>query len=279
MVARCARPVAILSWLAVFWCFAVLPSECSLCSFAADVPRASLFAHDVLVSPNRPAVIEAGLTVERRGRRVPSPGISLELVQDTRVLATAVTDEQGMAALQFVPTRRGSQQLVVRTASESTVTAMAAATVAVWERRVPILTVEVAALNDPVSGEPSSDAADELRKVTQFYYNVVYVAVEPGDAERKLAASDRTRRWLAEHGFPVGYVLVSASPEAFGPKLDELRSAGWTTIKIGIGRTKQFADVFVQRRLDAVMVPEPPKGEAPRKARVAKNWKDVRRQL
>jgi len=276
MVERCARPVAILSWLAVFWCFAVLPSECS---FAADVPRVSLFAHDVLVSPNRPAVIVAGLTVERRGRRVPSPGIALELVQDRRVLATAVTDEQGMAALQFVPTRRGSQQLVVRTASESDVTAMAAATVAVWERRMPILTVEVAALHDPVSGEPSSDAADELRKVTQFYYNVVYVAVEPGDAERKLAASDRTRRWLAEHGFPVGYVLVSASPEAFGPKLDELRSAGWTTIKIGIGRTKQFAEVFVQRRLDAVMVPEPPKGEAPRKARVAKNWKDVRRQL
>ncbi len=276
MVARCARPVAILSWLAVFWCVAVLPSEYSS---AADVPRVSLFAHDVLVSPNRPAVIEAGLTVERRGRRVPSPGISLELVQDTRVLATAVTDEHGMAALQFVPTRRGIQQLVVRTASESAVTAMAAATVSVWERRMPILTVEVAALRDPVSGEPSSDAADELRKVTQFYYNVVYVAVEPGDAERKLAASDRTRRWLAEHGFPVGYVLVSASPEAFGPKLDELRSAGWTTIKIGIGRTKQFAEVFVQRRLDAVMVPEPPKGEAPRKARVAKNWKDVRRQL
>jgi hypothetical protein len=275
MVARCARPVAIL-WLAVFYCFAVLPFECCL---AADVPRVSLFAHDALVSPNRPAVIEAGLMVERRGRRAPSPGISLELVQDTRVLATAVTNERGMAALQFVPTRRGSQHLVVRTASGSDMTATTTATVAVWERRMPILTVEVAALRDPVSGEPASDAADELRKVTQFYYNVVYVAAEPGDPEQKRAASDRTRRWLDEHGFPVGYVLVSASSEAFGPKLDELRSGGWTTIKIGIGRTKQFAEAFVQRRLDAVMIPEPPKGEAPRKARVAKNWKDVRRQL
>ncbi len=260
----------------MLFCLAAPPSGVPL---AAEGPSASLFAHDVLVSPNQPAVIEAGLTVERRGKQLPASGTSLELVQDTRVLATAVTDDRGMAALRFVPTRRGSQQLVVRTLSGSNVTATAAVTVAVWERRTPVLTVEGAALRDPVSGEPYPDAAEELRKATQFYYNVVYVAAEPGDAGRKLAAGDRMRRWLAEHGFPVGYVVVSASPEAFGTKLDELRSAGWTTIKTGVGRTKEFAEVFVQRRLDAVVVPEPAKGEAPRKAKVAKNWKDVRRQL
>ena len=32
-------------------------------------------------------------------------------------------------------------------------------------------------------------------------------------------------------------------------------------------------------RLDAVMVPEPAKGEAPRKAKVAKEWKDVRKRM
>ena len=32
-------------------------------------------------------------------------------------------------------------------------------------------------------------------------------------------------------------------------------------------------------RLGAVMVPEPAKGEAPRKAKVAKEWKDVRKRL
>lgn len=264
------------SSVAMLWCLAAPPSGVSL---AADVSSATLSAHDVLVSPNLPAVVEAGLTVERRGKQLPAPGTSLELVQDMRVLATAVTDERGMAALRFVPTRRGSQQLIVRTLSGSAVTATAAVTVAVWERRTPILTVEAAALRDPVSGEPSPDAAEELRRMTQFYYNVVYVVAEAGDSGRRLAAGSRMRRWLADHGFPVGYVLVSASPEAFGPKLDELRSAGWTTIKVGVGRTKEFAEVFVQRRLEAVVVPEPAKGEAPRKAKVAKNWKDVRRQL
>jgi hypothetical protein len=46
-----------------------------------------------------------------------------------------------------------------------------------------------------------------------------------------------------------------------------------------VGRTKAFAEAFLQRRLDAVMVPEPAKGEVPRKAKVAKEWKDVRKKM
>jgi len=55
--------------------------------------------------------------------------------------------------------------------------------------------------------------------------------------------------------------------------------AGWTQLKTGIGRTKVFAESFLQRRLEAVMVPEPAKGEAPRKAKVAKEWKEVRKKM
>ena len=62
-------------------------------------------------------------------------------------------------------------------------------------------------------------------------------------------------------------------------KLDELHGGGWKMLKIGVGRTKAFAEAFLKRRLDAVMVPEPAKGEAPRKAKVAKAWKDVRKHL
>jgi hypothetical protein len=58
-----------------------------------------------------------------------------------------------------------------------------------------------------------------------------------------------------------------------------LHAAGWTTVKIGIGRTKTFAEAFLQRRLEAVIVPEPKKGAAPRKAKVAKDWKEVRKKL
>jgi hypothetical protein len=73
--------------------------------------------------------------------------------------------------------------------------------------------------------------------------------------------------------------VLSSDPKALGEKLDEMHAAGWKSLKIGVGRTKVFAETFLQRRLDAVMVPEPAKGEVPRKAKVAKGWKDVRKVL
>ena len=73
--------------------------------------------------------------------------------------------------------------------------------------------------------------------------------------------------------------MLPSDPAALGAKLDEMHAAWWTTLKIGVGRTKAFAEAFLQRRLDAVMVPEPAKGEAPRKAKVAKEWKEVRKKL
>ncbi|MCA1958112.1 MAG: hypothetical protein LDL14_06250, partial [Nitrospira sp.] len=63
-----------------------------------------------------------------------------------------------------------------------------------------------------------------------------------------------------------------------GEKLDELRAEGWKTLKIGIGRSTAFVEAFLNRRLQAVMVPEP-SGEAPPKARVAKDWQEMRKKL
>jgi len=90
----------------------------------------------------------------------------------------------------------------------------------------------------------------------------------------------QARQWLKDQKFPVGHILVLPSDtEALGAKLDEMHAAGWKTLKIGVGRTKAFAEAFLQRRLEAVMVPEPAKGDAPRKAKVAKEWNEVRKKL
>jgi hypothetical protein len=157
------------------------------------------------------------------------------------------------------------------------------------------MAVEMAALMEDTAGEgptiavpgnevegrrPMPDAADELGKLTQFYYNVLYVVTQDKAKGTTDQVNAQARQWLKDHRFPVGYILVLPSgPEAFGAKLDEMHAAGWNTLKIGVGRTKAFAEVFVQRRLEAVMVPEPAKGEAPRKAKVAKGWKEVRKKM
>ncbi|MEK9141907.1 MAG: hypothetical protein AAB308_12720, partial [Nitrospirota bacterium] len=116
-------------------------------------------------------------------------------------------------------------------------------------------------------------------KLTQFYYRVIYVVTLPvgGDGFQKSAEA---RDWLKRHKLPTGYVLaLPADANALGAKIDEFHAAGWKTIKTGVGRSKAFAEAFLQRRLDAILVPEPTKGEVPRKAKVAKNWKDVRKKL
>jgi hypothetical protein len=61
--------------------------------------------------------------------------------------------------------------------------------------------------------------------------------------------------------------------------IDAFKQEGWTTMKTGIGRTRSFADTLIHHRMDVVVVPELPKGELPRKAKTAKEWKEVRKKL
>jgi hypothetical protein len=126
--------------------------------------------------------------------------------------------------------------------------------------------------------KPMPDAAQEIGKLTQFYYKVIYVV--PPVGSNVFRASTRARVWLKTHQFPPGYVMaLPPGKEALGRKIDDLRASGWKTIKGGIGRTNPFADAFLQRRLEAVIVPEPANVETVRKAKGAKDWKEVRKKL
>jgi hypothetical protein len=123
------------------------------------------------------------------------------------------------------------------------------------------------------------EATEELGKLTQFYYRVIYVVTWPVRADR-IQAMAEARDWLKTHKFPTGYVVtLPPDTDAIGTKIDELHAAGWKTVKTGIGRSKAFAEAFLQRRLQAVIVPEPMKGDVPRKAKTAKDWKEVRKKL
>jgi hypothetical protein len=223
-------------------------------------------------------------------------GEPIELLIAGHVVATAMTGGDGRAFLSYTPKAKGVVPFTVRVGTTPRVAlAEAGANLAVWERRSPIMAVEMAALIEDTAGggptiarpgkevegrHPMPDAAEELGKLTQFYYNVLYVVTQDKAGGTTDQVNAQARQWLKDQKFPIGHILVLPSgPEAFGAKLDELHAAGWKTLKIGVGRTKAFAEVFVQRRLEAVMVPEPAKGEAPRKAKVAKGWKEVRKKM
>ena len=263
---------------------------------AAEKIPGTLTVHDSLTSPNQPATIEATLTWKGLLTETGLGGEPVELLVAGNVVATAMTGGDGRAFLLYTPKAKGAVPFTVRVGTTTRVAVTeAGANLAVWERRSPIMAVEMAALMEvPVGQEPTMtwpgkeaagrrpmpNAAEELGKLTQFYYNLLYVVTQDKAAGTKDQVNAQARQWLRDQKFPVGYILVlPSSPEAFGAKLDELHAAGWKTLKIGVGRSKVFAEAFLQRRLEAVMVPEPAKGEAPRKAKVAKEWKDVRKKL
>lgn len=263
---------------------------------AAEKIPGSLTVHDSLTSPNQPATIEATLTWKGLLTEAGLGGEPIELLVSGKIVSTAMTGGDGRAFLAYTPKAKGTVPFTVRVGTTPRVAATeAAANLAVWEHRSPIMAVEMAALMEDAVGQGPTvtwpgkeaesrrampDAAEELGKLTHFYYNVLYVVTKNKAVDTNDQVNAQARQWLKDQKFPVGHILVLPSdPEAFGAKLDDMHAAGWKTLKIGVGRTKAFAQTFLQRRLDAVMVPEPAKGDAPRKAKVAKEWKEVRKKL
>jgi hypothetical protein len=262
--------------------------------FAAEKSSATILVRDALTTPGQPATVEAKLISKRLMLIAALGGEPLELVVDGKVVATALTGGDGRALFTYTPKAQGLAPVHVRIGASPRVgQAEGQANLAVWEKRQPILVVELSSLiEEPIPSrvpsigialeserKPITEAVNELGKLTQFYYKVVYVMNSPVGIDG-FQRSAEARDWLKRHKFPAGYVLaLSADTNALGAKIDEFHAAGWKTIKTGVGRSKAFAEAFLQRRLDAIMVPEPSKGEVPRKAKVAKDWKDVRRKL
>ena len=263
---------------------------------AAEKTSVILTVRDSLTPPNQPATVEATLTGKSSLTEAGLGGEPIELLIAGKVVATAMTGSDGRAILSYTSKTKGVIPFTVRVGSTSSIAgAEAGANLAVWERRSPMMAVEMTALIEDAVGQgpavifpgkdvesrrPLPDAAAELGKLTQFYYNVLYVVMNDKAVSTNDQVGGLARQWLKDKKFPAGHIIVvSSSPEAFGAKLDEWHAAAWTTLKIGVGRTKAFAEAFLQRRLDAVMVPEPAKGEAPRKAKVAKEWKEVRKKM
>ena len=262
---------------------------------SADKVPVTVFVKDSLTAPRLPATIEVKLVSKGVLLEAPLGGEPVELVVNGATAATGMTGGDGRAILSFAPASRSIIPLQVRVGASPRVSAAEGrGNLIVWERRTPVLVVELSALMEepastgPLPGiassfqqesRPMANAADELAKLSQFYYGILYVATVPagGDA---FFVSVEARNWLATHKFPTGLVVpVPAGEDALGAKIDELHEAGWKTIKTGVGRTKAFADAFLRRRLEAILVPEPSKGDAPRKAKVAKDWKEVRKKL
>ncbi|TAJ06999.1 MAG: hypothetical protein EPO61_13515 [Nitrospirae bacterium] len=262
---------------------------------AAEKTQGQLSVRDALTVPGKPARIEVRLF--RSGPGQPGMGGEpLELLVGGAKAGLAMTGGDGRAFFDAACRMRGTYVVTVRVAGSPRVDSPeATGTLACWERRRPILLVDLAALAKeskapfgmppglslPVGSaepEPLTEAAEELKRLTDYYYNVVYLswsqpAVWPKESD--------IRTWLQQAKFPPG-LLMTARPGQVGltELLDRLKAEGWANVKVGIGRTREFAETLVAHRIDAVILPAGSRDEeVPKKAHIMKSWIEIRKKL
>lgn len=264
---------------------------------AADKITGGLVVRDALTMPGRPVMLQARLVHEGLLQQSGIGGEQLEFLVGGKKVGTAMTGGDGRAFLEYTPRMRGNQVITVRLVPSKRVESPeATATLACWERRRPILLVEAAALvevprapsfpipfvpleiADPAGLPPAPDAAEELKRLAEFFYNVIYLS---SSDRQEIGKNEDLRAWLRQHRFPTGlWLTIHPGERALSAKVEDLKGEGWDNLKAGIGRTREFAEALVAHRLTVVIMPATSRDEeVPKKAILAKDWKEARKKL
>jgi hypothetical protein len=287
-------PSALLRLLISSFCTVICLSSTVAEVRAADKIDARLSVSDAVTAPGRPVMLEARLIQSGRLVDAGLGGELLEFVVSGKKVGTAMTGGDGRAYLEYTPKMRGNQILTVRLGPSKRVEATEAnAIIASWEKRRPILLVERAALmeQEGLSGPlpslglglsyqdptPATGASEELKRLSEFYFNVVYVE-RAGD---KTPEGLDLRDWLHRHGFPFGLRVrvKDGRGSAVAEKLSDLRAEGWENLKAGVGRSHEFGEGVLQHRLRVILLTEEKAQDLPRKAQPARDWREVRKLL
>jgi hypothetical protein len=252
-----------------------------------------LYVTDVLTFPGKPVQLQARLTEQGPEGEQGLAKEPVEFFLQGQAVGEAPTDAQGWARLEFTPKMRGNLELRAKWATSAKQDVVESKGVVLsWERRRPILLIDLAVLvegelkaesppselfPDPglVLGEPQAAAPVELKKLAEFYYNLVYI-----DQTGK-GRVEAIQSWLRKHQFPPGMIrILSQTSVALSDALEALQEEGWENVSGGIGQSVDFAEVLLKNRLQAVILPRPDnQARFPRRAIILNDWSRVRRYL
>ena len=264
-------------------------------AWAGERVEAKLMVEDVLALPGANLQLKSFLFREGLlGKRIGLGGENVEYFVQNRSIGKTMTGGDGKAVLEFVPRLRGNLTITTKVLDSPRVLDQeATGLLAVWEKRRPILIVDMVALlptDTKVDSlrsvlplnlvknsfpEPHADATLELEKLGKFYYNLVYLY-----RSNSVPVED-VRAWLRKYELPMGIpMVVQTGPQALIAFLEQLKEDGWKNVSAGIGRTVEFAEIMVERRMDTVIIQEDDSDESfPRRAKIVNGWSKVRRHL
>jgi hypothetical protein len=250
---------------------------------------------DVLTTPGEPVQLQAHVYEgSLLGREVGLGGETVEFLVEKQVVGTTMTGGDGRAFLEYAPRMRGNFSITVRVLeSPRVLSAKGSGLLASWERKKPILLIDMVAViqekqdpeipvpSFPINfsstglGDPEADAPNELEKLGRFYYNLLYLYRSEAGNKKHL------QEWIRKNQFPSGFPkIIPGGRDALEEFINKLEKAGWANVTGGIGRTAEFAEVFVEHRLKAVILHNPEDREGfPRRAILVEGWDKVRRHL
>ncbi len=264
--------------------------------FAAERMQVSLEVEDVLTLPGERVHLKAFLFgQDEQDQKIEVGDEDVEFFIQNRSIGHAKTGSDGTATFEFVPRVRGNLTIKVQVHGSTRVADQeAVGLLASWEKRRPILIVDLVSLLPPNAGvsspsgssspstlgesilvDPNPNALHELEKLGKFYYNLVYLS------RGKVVSGKVLRKWLYEHQFPLGVPMaILPGAKALITFIETLQSDGWINVESGIGRSPEFAEVLLERRIQTVIIQEIETDEQfPRRAKIVNDWRKVRRYL
>ncbi len=263
-------------------------------TMAQNKAKGHLIVDDILARPGTSVTLKAALIEKGLLGNKGLGGETITFTVQGQRAGTALTGGDGRAFLEFKTHMRGNHKIVATVESSQRVESVTGTgNLASWERRRPILLVDFSTLlqredsivgqlpilpvltNLEALGKPQENASRELSKLTEFYYNVIYLY------ERQSTPLHETREWLKQHEFPVGITkMVPQEAKALLSFMEKLREGGWDNLEAGIGQTWEFAHALVKQRIKTVIFPDPrEKKKYPQRAKIVSSWKEVRKQL
>ena len=263
-------------------------------AWAADKVAGTLWVQDALTMPKKPIMLKARLMKASLLGRTGLGGEVIDFFVGGNKVGTALTGGDGWAMLEYTTRMRGN--LAVRgklIGSKRVQDTEAKATLFSWEHRRPILLVELDVLLKKTTTQtgtvpdisaligheaipaPLSGASKELGRLTTYYFNAVYVWRAPKGDLQDLSL------WISQHSMPLGYpVIIDSNKKSLENLIEKFKEDGWKNITGGIGRTKEFAQAFAERRMKVVILSESGKDRTyPRKTKWAQDWLEIRRQI